>query len=263
MSKRRKALHGVLEQLTTEVEGGHVNEGAHVRLSKKLKAAFCATPSKRKHIRSYLREVLTDDPIAAISVPIKYRTILEGPEFLASLFRRKREELDEPTIPDTWWEDLLSGVAPEWIFEQLEDVDFLQHARGIVGVLIATDDEVLPHLEKHLDRMKIKPSALISVKNPEGYGEGWPEATHLFNADCRIIKWILKDDAYSEEDRKQLMEWSFDHSDPDMHRDPSWREALGLRGLMDVMSCVISRALGKSFAEAREMAMAKYGDDVD
>ena len=252
-----------MEQLEKEVEDGHMNEGAHLRLSKRLRRVFLATPGKRKHIRSYLLEVLTEDPIAAMSVPMKYRTILESPEFLGELFRAKRTALNEAsttyvaTIPDVWWEDLLSGVVPEWIFDSLEDVDFLIHARGIVGILLATDDEVLPHIEKHLDRQSIKPSVLFALKNPEGYHDGAPDVSHMLNADARFIRWLLKDTAYSEADRAQLQEWAFEYSDPETHKDATWREALGLRHMMDVMSCVLSCALGKSFAEAREMALLK------
>ena len=269
MSKRRKALHGVMSQLEQEVEQGNANSGALVRVSKKLKLAFNATSDKQRHIRAYLQEVLVDDPLAAMSVPVKYRhDILECPNFLARLFRAKRKAANAGTddfvpIPDLWWADFLAGTVCEWIFDDdnLDDPEFLSHARGVVGILVATDDETLPHMEKHLDRLGVAPSKLFATKNPEGYSEGLPETHHVLNADCRMIRWLLKDPAYSEADRAQLKEWAFDYSEPEAHRDPSWREAMGLRNIVDVMSCVISRSLGKSFAEAREMAIAKYKDE--
>jgi hypothetical protein len=199
MSKRRKALHGVMKQLDSEVAEGHLNEGAHLRLCNRLKRAFDATSGKRKHIESYLFETLEDDPIATMSVPLKYRTIIECPTFLATLLERKRAACTGGTIPDVWWEDLLAGIASDWIFDDLADRDFLSHARGVVSVLLVTDGEVLAHLEKHLTKLGTKPSALFALKPIEGYEEGWPDVSHALNADARFIRWLLKDDGYPEE----------------------------------------------------------------
>lgn len=268
MSKRSKALHGVMSQLQKEAEDGNVNTGALVRVSKKLKTAFNATSDKQQHIRAYLQEVLVDDPLGGMSIPVKYRhDILECPSFLAQLFRAKRKAINvsvhDGQIPDIWWADFLTGAVCEWFFDDdnLSDPEFLSHARAVVGILIATEDDALPHMEKHLDRLGVAPSKLFAIKNPEGYESGAPETHDILNADCRIIRWLLKDKAYSEADRKQLKEWSFDYSEPEVHKDESWRAALGFRHITDVMSCVLSRALGKSFEEALAMSIAKYPDE--
>jgi len=257
-----------MSQLQKEAEDGNVNTGALVRVSKKLKLAFNATSDKERHIKAYLQEVLVDDPLAAMSIPVKYRhDILECPNFLAQLFRAKRKALNvsvhDGKIPDLWWADFLGGTVCEWFFDDdnLDDPEFLSHARGVVGILIATDDDALPHIETHLDQLKVAPSKLFAIKNPEGYARGLPETRDILNADCRIIRWLLKDKAYSEADRKQLKEWSFDYSEPDVHRDESWRTAMGFRHMVDVMSCVVSRALGKSFEEALAMSIAKHSDE--
>lgn len=135
MSKRRKALHAIMEQLEEEVEAGNVNEGAHLRLCKRLKRAYDAPSCRMEHIRSYLLDVLKSDPISAVSVPLKYRYFtLELPAFLAALFRAKREELnkslagddlaeDYKEIPASWWEEFLMGAAPEWMFANMDDRD--------------------------------------------------------------------------------------------------------------------------------------------
>lgn len=260
MSKRRKALHGVMVQLDQEVADGHLNEGAHLRLCNRLKRAFDATSGKRKHIESYLLETLEEDPIATMSVPIKYRTIIECPMFLTALFERKRAACKDGKIPTIWWEDLLAGIVTEWLFDNLEDREFLSHARGVVGILLATDNEVLPHLEKHLDKIGMKPSLLFALKPIADYEEGWPDVTHALNADARFIRWLLKDDGYSEEDKAQLLEWAFEYADKDAHLDDSWLEAMGLRNIVEVMSCLVSHTLGKTFAQAREMIYAKRVD---
>ncbi len=144
MSKRRKALHGVMEQLEKEVADGHVNEGAHVRLCKRLKKAFNASGDKRKHIKEYLLEALTDDPIASMSVPVSYRDIMEDPDFLQELVKKKGEDTADGKVPDEWWRDLLSGLLPDWMLDQIADTDFLVGSRGIVGVLLAADIDALP-----------------------------------------------------------------------------------------------------------------------
>ena len=262
MSKRRKALHGVMEQLEKEVEDGHVNEGAHVRLCKRLKKAFNASGDKRKHIKEYLLETLTDDPIASMSVPVGYRDIMEDPDFLQELVKKKGADCTDGKVPDQWWSDLLSGLLPDWMLDQIADTDFLVGSRGIVGVLLAADIDALPHLEAHLDASDVEASALFSLTNPEeGWEEGFPDTQDMLTADARFVRWLLKKpNIYSEEDKKKLQEWAFDYSTPSIHQDAGWREAMGLRTMMDVMSCVVSRALGKTFHEAREMVLEKYPD---
>lgn len=263
MSKRRKALHGVMEQLEKEVADGHVNEGAHVRLCKRLKKAFNASGDKRKHIKEYLLEALTDDPIASMSVPVGYRDIMEDPDFLQELVKKKGEDTADGKVPDEWWRDLLSGLLPDWMLDQIADTDFLVGSRGIVGVLLAADIDALPHLEAHLDACDVEASALFSLTDPEGgLAECYPDTQDMLTADARLVRWLLKKpNIYSEEDKKKLQEWAFDYSTPSIHQDAGWREAMGLRHMTDVISCVVSRALGKSYEEALAMSLAKYTDE--
>ena len=266
MSKRRAALHAVMEQLETEVEAGNVNEGAHLRLCKRLKRAYDAPSCRMEHIRSYLIDVLKSDPISAASVPMKYRYFtLELPAFLAALFRAKRTELNKDSgtddykeIPASWWEEFLMGAAPEWMFANMNDRDFLLNARAFLGILIATDDDSLCHVEAHLDRLKVKPSALFPVAAPDAdSGREDLGVSHMLDADPRFVRWLLKDEAYTEDEREQLRAQAFDFSTPDVHDDAGWREALGLRNIDEVRSCVAVCALGSTFREARERVIAQ------
>jgi len=259
MSKRKTVLHEVMEQLDKEVEEGNLNEGAHLRLCKRLKTAFDEAPTRRKHIKSYLLDTLLDDPIAALSVPVKYRSILDCPKFLTALFDAKRKESDP--ISEVWWADLLEGLVPAWVFDHLDDNDFLCNVRGVVGILLATDDDTLVPLEKHLDKHKITPTKLFALEPTQGYAEFWPNVSHVLGADARFIRWLLADDGYSEAEKKQLREYAFDHSEHSAHTDEGWRAAMGFGDMIQVVSCVTNRALGKSFEEARAMALAKYANE--
>ena len=118
-TKGKRALHRAMEQLDREVEQGNANEGAHVRLAKRLKAVHDATPDpKERHIREYLLEQLVDHPIASMTTPAKYGDLIEDPDFLRQLLHRKRKE--EKPIPVRWWAELMDGMLVEWYFDANE-----------------------------------------------------------------------------------------------------------------------------------------------
>jgi len=261
MSKRKASLHKVMEQLDTEVEEGSVSEGAHLRLCKLLKTAFDEAPTKEKHIKAYIQKQLLWDPFGAMCVPLKYRHLFGCSEFLKKLFDAKRKE--PGAISEGWCSDLLDGMIPEWFFNgYVDDVEFFLGVRAMTVVLLEIGDDVRIPLEKHLNKHNMTPTKLFKMRPPtEEYEDFRLYVTDALSANARFLPWILMDDGYTDEEKNQFRECAFDYSDPSMYTDANWLNAVGLKDMMHVMSCVTHRALGKSFEEARALALANDADE--
>lgn len=255
-SKRKRALHSAMTQLETEVEQGHVNEGAHVRLSQCLKTAHDATPDgKTRHVRAYLIDALVDNPFAAINVPLQHRWLIENQAFLRRLIQAKRKE--EVPIKDDWWADLMEGLLPEWMVEKSDDQSLRSICRATVITLLRVRWHTLSPLEAHLNKLKVVPSELFPLDPPEDTTDYYATVWDAVEDDARFVRWLLKGKdkgGYSPAQRARLREYAFDHADAMARKDPEWLKALGLRNIMEYMGCELNRMLGKSFVDARAMA---------
>ena len=255
-SKRKRALHSAMTQLETEVEQGHVNEGAHVRLSQCLKTAHDATPDDRaRHIRKYLIDILVDNPFAAINVPMQHRWMIENQAFLRRLIQAKRKEA--VPIEDDWWADLMEGLLPESMVEDPDDQGLRSMSRAIVITLLSVRWHTLSPLEAHLNKLKVVPAELFPLDPPEDATEYWASVWEAVESDARFVRWLLKGKdkgGYSPAQRARLREYAFDHADEMSRKDPEWLKALGLRNIMEYMGCELNRMLGSSFVDARAMA---------
>ena len=255
-SKRKRALQNALTQLEREVEEGHVNEGAHVRLSKCLKSAHDATPDDRTmHVRTFLIDMLVEDPFGAMSVPSKDRHIIEDEAFLRQLIHKKRKGGKQ--IKSNWWECLLDGLLPEWMLENPDDQAIRSIFRSIAITLLRVRWHTLVPLEEHLDKLKIVPAELFFLDPPEDDEDCFGSVWQALSADARFVRWLLKGKekgGYSPAHRARLREYAFDHADKMARDDPEWLKALGLRNIMEYMGCELNRMMGSSFADARAMA---------
>ena len=255
-SKRKRALQNALTQLEKEVEDGNVNEGAQVRLSKKLKEAHDATPDDRdKHVRAFLIDMLVEAPFGAMCVPLDDRHIIEDEAFLRELIHAKRK--DEKDIKDYWWEALLEGLLPEWMLEDPDDQCIRSIFRCIVIKLLLVRWNTLAPLEAHLNKLKVVPAELFFLDLPADPTDCWASVWQALSADARFVRWLLKGKdkgGYSPAHRARLREFAFDHADKMARDDPEWLKALGLRNIMEYMGCELNRMLGKSFVDARAMA---------
>tara|TARA_B110001450_G_C17523121_1_gene441442 strand:+ start:26 stop:802 length:777 start_codon:yes stop_codon:yes gene_type:complete len=256
VGKRKRALHSAMTQLETEVEHGHVNEGAHVRLSKCLKTTYDATPDDRtKHVRTFLVDMLVQAPISAMSVPLDDRHIIEDEAFLRELIHAKRK--DGKDIKDDWWEDLLEGLLPGWMLEDPDDQGIHSVFRSIAITLLRVRWNTLAPLEAHLNKLKVVPAELFFLNLPADATDCWASVWQALSADARFVRWLLKGKdkgGYSSAHRAQLREFAFDHADKMARKDPEWLKALGLRNIMEYMGCELNRMLGASFVDARAMA---------
>lgn len=254
MSKRRRAIQDAMSALDEEVDKGGVNSGAHVRLSKCLKTVYDAeNAQKTKVIRGYLLEQLVNSPFDAISVPFKYKSIVENEAFLRELVRMKRRE--GTPIPQDWWVDLMEGLLPNWMLESPDDKALRSIFRATVIVLLRVRWHTLEPLMAHLNKLGIAPSELFPVNDDDDDAE-WAHVWNALRADARLVRWLLKGKdkgGYSRAHVSEIQQFSFDHADKMARDDPKWLRALGLQNIQEYMGCAVTRMLGQSFKEARAM----------
>ena len=254
-----RAFQKALTQLEKEVEEGHVNEGAQVRLSKCLKLAHDATPDDRtKHVRAFLVDMLVQAPISAMSVPLDDRHIIEDERLLRELIHAKRKDGQEIRR-------LVGGPARGLCPRMLEDPNdqgIRSIFRSIAITLLRVRWHTLAPLEAHLDKLKVVPAELFFLDLPADATDCWASVWHGLSADARFVRWLLKGKekgGYSPAHRARLREFAFDHADKMARDDPEWLKALGLRNIMEYMGCELNRMLGKSFVEARDGAVTRRG----
>lgn len=262
----KQKLHRVMSQLQTEAEEGHVNTGAHVRISKHLKTAFEAHDKRKDQcIQEYLIECFVDDPFGAMSVPSSQRHLIEDPNFLRRLIHTKRKR-DGTPIKDKWWDDFLEGYLPEWMFFEPDDVTLQCIARTCTVVALGARWHVLEPIERRLNKLGVAPHEFFPVRDmrpPSLYPESPAleeefglDVWHALETEPRFLRWLLKPDAdYSEAERERLQEWAFDQRDKASLRDEGFLRALGLRGIADHIRASIHRLIGKSFAESRAIVL--------
>ena len=267
----KQKLHRVMSQLQTETEKGDVKEGAQVRIAKHLKTAFEAHEKRKDRcIQEYMIDCFVDDPFGAMSVPSAHRHLMEDPNFLRRLIHTKRKR-DGAPIEDKWWDDFMEGYLPEWMFFQPDDVVLQCIARTCTVMALSARWHVLEPIERRLNKLGIAPHEFFPIRDarppslfptgPDSEEEFGLDVWHALETEPRFLRWLLKPDAdYSEGERERLQEVAFDQGDKASMRDERFLHALGLRGLADYFSATIYRLLGKSFAEARAMAVDKIPD---
>lgn len=263
----KQKLTKAMTQLDHEVANGNVNGGAHLRMCKHLKDAYDAhTDSKNRHIQKYLLTMLIDDPLGAMNVPSDYRHIMQDPTFLRRLLYAKRKK-DGVPIEDQWWDDFMEGFIPEWMLQDPNDDMLMGIVRMSILVILNTHWNTIKVVERRLNKLGLVPATLFPLNRPcpENIGDDQDEegfeldVWYALASDARFVRWLLKDSdtGYSYTDVIQLREHAFSLADKAATRDEGWQRTLGLRNLHDVVHVELSRMLGNSFEEAREMALAQ------
>lgn len=259
-SKHKRVMQLVMSQLDEEVEKGHVQGGAHLRLSKRLKAAFDAPPpdEKKAHVEQFMLDFLKEAPMCAMNIPFKYKDLVENPEFLRRLIHAKRKDKDGTT--DKWWAELMDGILPEFVFESTASDWMRQMALGSLSIVLLARWNVLVPVQRHLDNLtlnlKLKPVDICPIA---GVHDDHVSVWNVLDADARFIGWLLKDDCggYTPEEVSRLREFAFDRADKTAHRDAGWLRALGLKDMSCILTVEMHRAIGCSFNDARAIAMAR------
>ena len=258
----KRKLHLALEQLEREVEQGHVNEGAHVRLSKCLKDAFNARDDGGKQqLEAYLVEQLVHDPWCMSAIPFDYREIVEDKHFLRRLIRARCAKYGRP-IKQDWWDCLMEGYLADWMVgtEADEDPGALWDVRfNVIVMLQVRGGNALKQVERRLDALKVRPEELFPADLPPDHTQ--PDVWCALRVEPRFLRWLLNPGGVpshgystSKMEVRDLQEFAFDHGDSKSGLDAGYLKALGLRNKHEFMSCSLSRALGKSFEEGRTMA---------
>ena len=263
MCRRKRALHNAMEALEEEVEKGNVNSGAHVALSKKLKAAYEATPSGRKmYVEKFLLTMLSEDASASMSIPYEYREFVISAPFLRKLMARTRLYLQKKEIPNKWWRDLLAGLLPDWMFE---GDNWREDVFVITATLLQVKWHTLERLEAHLDRVAPAPSKAFPYLHEieEDEDECLP---FLLVLEPRFLRWLLKEGhGYSPEEQMKLRKRAFetvDHSlKTEAFHDDGFLRAMGLKNAHGALMLSMTLALGKDFAEALAQTQAWERND--
>ena len=259
MDRRKRMLQDVMSTLEEEVEKGNVNEGAHLRLCKKLKRAHdAASGAKRKHVEALFHEMFVDDPYLAEMIPLTYRHYMIDPHFLRMLITKKRKFSSDRKIPDRWWADLMQGVLPEWMF-QMQQPEMVSGCRGVIGLILETKRHTMEPLEKHLNKHNCVPSKLFpATTNPDDDVEAeGSEVWTVLRTDSRFLRWLLKEEhGYSPEEVMQLRKYALSYSNLKSFRDEMFLRAMGLKNGHDAMHLALNMAIGKDFAESLALVQA-------
>lgn len=263
----KQKLVKAMSQLDHEVANGNLNEGAHLRMCKHLKDVYDAhTNGKNRHIQKYLTAMLVDNPLGSKHVPCNYRHIMQDHKFLWQLLCAKRKKSGAP-VTDKWWDDFMEGFVPEWMLQDTGDDVVMGIVRMSILVMLNAHWNTIEVIERRLNKLGMVPATLFPLNRPrpvnigdEAAEEGFElDVWYALASDARFVRWLLKDSdtGYSHEDAIQLREYAFEMADKATTRDEGWQRTLGLRNLHDVVHVELSRMLGHSFEEAREMALAQ------
>ena len=262
MCRRKRALQNAMESLEEEVEKGNVNSGAHVALSKMLKAAYEATPSgKQVYVEKFLLVMLSEDANASMSIPYEYREFVLNPAFLRKLMARTRLYLKEKEIPDEWWRGLLAGLLPDWMFAKGSRGDnWREDVFAITATLLQVKWHTLEKLEAHLDKVAPAPSKAFPYLHEieEDEDECLPA---LLIFEPRFLRWLLKPGhGYSPEEQMKLRKRAFETASHLRHtdtlQDDGFLRAMGLVNAHGAMMLSTTLALGKDFPEALAQTQA-------
>lgn len=272
MSKRKRALQNMMTQLEEEVENGHVNEGAHVRLSAALKKAHDATGdgSRTRHIREYLIDQVVQVPESISSVTVSAaNNLVNKPEFLERVIVERWRRSPDKGITDAWFDDLLRGVIEPGLFDTGDLHCSARHAIYLVletSLGFARNDILLSALMRHLNRYAPKPSEVFPLgpsdrelrEDDNGIdSEELPDVFGALSVNADFISWLLKpcrngctEHGYTYAEVERLRMFAFVYG---LDRGPTsatWRCALGLRHMDDARACHRCVRNGYTFAQA-------------
>ena len=238
-----------------------------------LKSAFEAHDKRKDRcIQEYMIDCFVDDPFGAMSVPSRHRHLMEDPNFLRRLIHTKRMRVGA-RIEDKWWDDYMEVFLPEWMFFQPDDVVLQCIARTCIIMALGARWHVLEPIERRLNKLGLAPHEIFPIRDvrpptlfptdPESEEEFGLDVWHALETEPRFLRWLLKPDAnYSDSEAERLQKVAFDKCDRACMQDKGYLNALGMRTVADYLYAHLQTLLGKSFTEARAMAVAKIPDGI-
>ena len=99
---QKRALHEAMEALDAEADQGNVNDGTHLRLSKKLKEAYDAELERPHDAQTtYLVIQTAQDPNSLAYVSRVYRGLTDRPQFLRRVMAWRQFIINVPVLLNT------------------------------------------------------------------------------------------------------------------------------------------------------------------
>ena len=246
--QRDRTVHLTMTVLDQEMEDQNLNDGAYLRLSNALMAIKEANEAeKRGVITQYLLRQICWKPLSAASVPLHERRLIERPEFIHAVFKKRTTDAETKYLShDAWKEKLLRGLfCPVMLDEEKKSFSY-QWFRDVLLAVLRARCNMLEPLEKFLNEKNISP---FHAHFPMGDGR-LDECPEVLLVEPGFLWWLLNPEVYDRHTFEQwevlkLQEYAFRSFYLQLALPPEKRPevnelkfiaALGLRGRNDVVA---------------------------
>ncbi len=247
--QRDRTLHLTMTVLDKEMEDQNLNDGAYLRLSNALMAVKEANEAeKRGVITQYLLKQICWKPLSAASVPMEERRLIERPEFINAVFKKRTTDAETANLShDAWKEKLLRGLfCPVMLDEEKKSFSY-QWFRDVLLAVLRARCNMLEPLERFLNEKNISP---FHTHFPMGDGR-LDECPEVLLVEPGFLWWLLNPEIYDRHKFEQwevlkLQEYAFRSfflhlASFNTEKQPEINElkfiaALGLRGRNDVVA---------------------------
>lgn len=246
--QRDRTVHLTMTVLDKEMEDQNLNDGAYLRLSNALMAIKEANEAeKRGVITRYLLKQICWKPLSAASVPMEERRLIERPEFIHAVFKKRTTDAETKYLShDAWKEKLLRGLfCPVMLDEEKKSFSY-QWFRDVLLAVLRARCNMLEPLEKFLNEKNISP---FHAHFPMGDGR-LDECPEVLLVEPGFLWWLLNPEVYDRHTFEQwevlkLQEYAFRSFYLQLALPPEKRPevnelkfiaALGLRGRNDVVA---------------------------
>lgn len=263
---QKRALHEAMEALDAEADQGNVNDGTHLRLSKKLKEAYDAELERPHDAQTtYLVIQTAQDPNSLAYVPRVYRGLTDRPQFLRRVMAWRVQKFPNDQSADIkanrkFVRELLDNLFCEEMLDE-DTKDFsLDWFREVLEAVLEANVGLFIYLEGHLNAIDISPFHVCPCGNGTLDLNDMPRALAL---EPRLLWWMLNPKAlddfkYAPWEVSALQQHAFAHQVAEKcDGNVRFAHALGLRGPNDLVSInmLTNQSPNTPFLEARERTL--------
>lgn len=268
---RKRMIQEVQNEIDKEAAEGNINEGAYLRLGKKVKAAYeySEVDQHGAGVYCYLIKQLLEHPESAAVIPKEFRSYVESPKFVKALIAMRIRCVEETGDAGQdwrtdWLQNFFKGMFPQDTMldeESPKEFDREWFQKVIVCLLEARRDLVEPLMD-HMDEIEVYPS---HAGGEIGHGYTTTETLPLaVKHEPRFLWWLLNpgtvdDFTYEPWEVEMMQQHAYEHRANTLdQRNRKFLGALGLRGIGDLKECeALTEKQDKTFADAKAIVLAK------